>query len=48
MLQYIGKWEAPEVHHVNHLCIMFPDSDFGNDDNDYSGDPANESLHSSY
>ena len=48
MLQYIGKWEAPEVHHVNDLCIMFPDSDFGNDDNDNSGDPANESLHSSY
>ena len=27
---------------------MFPDIDFSNDDNDYSGDPANESLQSSY
>ena len=31
------------VHHVNDLCIMFTDINFGNDDSDYSGDPANES-----
>ena len=37
-----------KVHHVNDLCVMFPDINFGNDDSDYSGDPANESLQSSY
>ena len=37
-----------KVYHVNDLCIMFPDIDFSNDDNDYSGDPANKSLQSSY
>ena len=37
-----------KVYHVNDLCVMFPDIDFSNDDNDYSGDPANESLQSSY
>ena len=34
--------EKPQkVHHLNDLCEMFPDINFGNDDNDYSGDPAN-------
>ena len=37
-----------KVHHVNDLCVMFPDINFGNGDNDYSGDPPNESLQSSY
>ena len=37
-----------KVNHVNDLCVMFPDINFANDDNDYSGDPANESLRSSY
>ena len=37
-----------KVHHVNDLCVMFPDTNFGNDDSDYSDDPANESLQSSY
>ena len=36
------------AHHVNDLCLMFPNINFGNDDSDYSGDPANESLQSSY
>ena len=44
MLQYIGKWR--KFISVNDLCVMFPDINFSNDDNDYSGDPANESLHS--
>ena len=35
-------------YHVNDLCEMFPDIDFGNDDNNYSGDPAKESLQSSH
>ena len=35
-----------KVYHVNDLCEMFPDNDFGNDDNNYSGDLANESLQS--
>ena len=43
------KDEKPQkVYHVNDFCEMFPDIDFGNDDNDYSSDPANESLQSSY
>ena len=37
-----------KFYQVNDLCVMFPDIDFSNDDNDYSGDPANESLQSSY
>ena len=37
-----------KVYHVNGLCLMFPDIDFSNDDNDSSDDPANESLQSSY
>ena len=37
-----------EVYRVNDLCIMFPDIDFSNNDNDYSGDPPNELLQSSY
>ena len=40
--------DGKKVYHVNDLCEMFPDNDFGNDDNDYSGDAANESLQSSY
>ena len=36
-----------KVHHVNDLCIMFPDINFGNNNND-SDDPANKSLQSSY
>ena len=32
-----------KVYHVNDLCVMFPDINFSNDDNDYSGDPAKES-----
>ena len=41
MLQYIGKWR--KFISVNDLCVMFPDINFSNDDNDYSGDPAKES-----
>ena len=37
-----------KVHHVNDLCIMSPDINFGNDNSDYSGDPASESLQFSY
>ena len=37
-----------KVHHFNNLCVRFPDINFGNNDNDYSGDPVNESLQSSY
>ena len=37
-----------KVYHVNDLWIKFPDINFSNDENDYSGDPANESLQSSY
>ena len=37
-----------KVYHVNDLCVMFPDINFSNDENDYIGDPANESLQSSY
>ena len=51
MLQYIWKWEAPETLSRslrNDLCVTFRDIDFSNDDNDYYGDPANESLRSSY
>ena len=32
-----------KFYHVNDLCIIFPDINFSNDDNDYSGDPAKES-----
>ena len=45
ILLKMGK--PQKVYHVNDLCEMFPDNDFGND-NDHSGDPANESLQSSY
>ena len=44
----IKDWKPQKVYHVNDLYEMFPDNDFGNDDNDYTGDPANESLQSSY
>ena len=37
-----------KVYHVNDPCVMFTDINFSNDDNDYSGDSANESLQSSY
>ena len=30
------------------LCVTFPDIDFSNNHNDYSGDPADKSLQSSY
>ena len=39
----IKDGKPQKVYHVNDLCEMFPDIDFGNDDNDYSGDQANES-----
>ena len=38
----------PQKVYVNDLCVMFPDINFSNDENDYFGDPANESLQSSY
>ena len=44
----IKDGKPQKVYHVNDLCEMFPDNDFGNDDSDYSGDAANESLQSSY
>ena len=44
----VNDGKPQKVYHVNDLCKMFPDIDFGNDDNDYAGDPANESLQSSY
>ena len=44
----IKDGKPQDVYHVNNLCEMFPDIDFGNGDNDYSGDPANKSLQSSY
>ena len=44
----IKDGKPQKVYHVNDLCEMFPDNDFGNDDNDYSGDLANESLQSSH
>ena len=44
----IKDGKLQKVYHVNDLCEMFPDNDFGNDDNNYSGDTPNESLQSSY
>ena len=44
----IKDGKPQKVYHVNDLCEMLPDIDFGNDDNHYSGDPANESLQTSY
>ena len=37
-----------KVYHVINLCVMFPDINCSNNDSNYSGDPANESLQSSY
>ena len=44
----LGNGNHQKVYHINDLCVMFPDINFSNNYNDYSGDPANESLQSSY
>ena len=46
---YILENGKPQkLHHFNDFCVRFLDINFGNNDNDYSGDLANESLQSSY
>ena len=44
----LGNGNPQKVYYVNDLCVMFPDINFSNNYNDYAGDPANESLQSSY
>ena len=42
------KIRSPRKFIMLKVFAQFPDINFGNDDNDYSGDPANKSLQSSY